>query len=479
MFKEKSIKTTQKRRPFIDWENIKVPHTYVIIFTILLVGALMTYLLPAGEYTMVEGPGGRKIVDPDSYHFVESSRAGLRDILNAVPAGMNRTSTLIFFVFIMGGSFQIIAGTGAIDAAISRLAHSLEGKEKFIIPIFATVFSIFGGLIGMTTECLVFLPIGIRLCRRVGYDALVGTSMIILGAYVGFVAGTFNPFNVGVAQGIAELPLYSGLGLRVVLHIVVLVATCLYIMRYAEKIRENPEKSMIWDIEEEARHSGNGELDHQFMPLSVRHYFVLALMGLCFSYVIYGVTKFEWGIGEIIPVFLGLGIFSGFIGGLGPSRIATEFIKGAKTMVFGALVIGVARGILVILEQGRILDTIVFYLSHMLNGLPPQLTAVGMYVVHILINFVIPSGSAQASVTMPVMAPLADIVGLSRQTSVLAFQLGDGFTNGINPTSSTVNASIAVSGMSIVQWIRFSAPIIAIQLLIGLVFLLVAVAIGY
>lgn len=463
----------------LDLNKITVPHTYVIIFTIIIFAALLTYLIPAGQFDRTTNLSGDEVITPGSFHYVEPAPATLMDILNAAPAGMKSTATLIFFVFMTGGAFQIIMGTGTIDVSINKIAIHLEGRERLIIPIFVTIFSLFGALIGMTTESLVFIPIGIALCRRVGYDGLVATGMIVLGCYVGFVAGTFNPYNVGVAQSISDLPLFSGLPLRIILHIVLLIVTCAYIMRYAEKVRKSPEKSIISNLELEAKGAASGEAIDLNASLSLRHWMVLLAMAAGFAYIIYGVTTYEWGVEEMSPIFLGMGLLCGLLGGLRPSKICTEFIKGAKTMVFGALVIGVARGILVVLQNGMVLDTIVMSLSNLLDGLPPYLTVIGMYLVHITLNFFIPSGSGQASVTMPVMAPLADMVGVTRQTSVLAFQLGDGFTNAINPTSSTINAAISISGTSLVQWIKFAGPLIGIQMLIGLGFLMAAVFIGY
>lgn len=468
----------EKKKKF-DLTNVKVPHTYVILFTLIIIAAILTYIVPAGEFERVVNELGRKVIDPDTFHYVERNVTSLMGLLKAPYEGMMRVADLIFFVFITGGSFQIITATGTIETGINKIAGGLTGREKFMIPIFVGVFSLFGTLIGMTTESLVFIPIGIALCRRIGYDALVGTGMIVLGCYVGFVPGAVNPYNVGVAQGIAGLPMFSGMGLRWTLHAVLWVVTSLLIMRYAERIRKDPTRSPIYEQELEAKKKSadlNIDLDAK---LTTRHWLVIATVIIGFAVLLYGVLKFGWGVEDLSPVFLAMGLVAGLIGGLTPSKIAREFVAGAKTMVFGALVIGVARGILVVLETGLVMDTIVMGLGEALKVLPPQLTAIGMYFVHVLINFFIPSGSGQASVTMPVMVPLGDMCGISRQSSVLAFQLGDGFTNAINPTSSTINAAISISGTSLVQWLRFAAPIVGVQMLVGLGFLVFALMTGY
>lgn len=462
-----------------DFANVKVPHTYVILFALIIIAAIMTYVVPAGTFDMIESASGKEVVDPSSFHYVARQAVTLMGFLSAPYNGMMRVANLIFFVFITGGSFQIITGTGTIETGINKIAAALVGREKFMIPIFVGVFSLFGTLIGMTTESLVFIPLGIALCRRVGYDAMVGTGMILLGCYVGFVSGAVNPYNVGVAQGIADLPMFSGMGLRIALHVVLWIVTSLLIMRYAENIRKNPERSTVRNLELEAAKSEQEREVDLNAKLTVQNWLVIATVVLGFAILLYGVITYQWDVGQLAPVFLGMGIVAGLVGGLKPSQIAREFVAGARTMVFGALVIGVARGILVILDDGMVLDTIVMALGEGLKVLPPQLTAIGMYVVHVLINFFIPSGSGQAAVTMPVMVPLGDMVGVSRQCSVLAFQLGDGFTNAINPTASTLNASISISGASLVQWLRFAAPIVGVQMLVGLGFLIFATMTGY
>lgn len=459
-------------------EGIKVPHTYVILCTLILLAAVLTYVVPAGVFDRVKSASGSMIADPNSFHYVEAQGISLMTLLSAPYKGMLSVADLIFFVFVTGGSFQIITSTGTIEAGVNKIAVNLKGREKFMIPIFVGIFSLFGTLIGMTTESLVFIPLGIALCRRVGYDALVGTGMIVLGCYVGFVSGAVNPYNVGVAQGIADLPMFSGMGLRLVLHVVLWIATSLAIMKYAEKIRKSPKMSVVYELECVAENDNEENIDIN-TKLTKRNWMVITVVIIGFAILVNGVIKYGWGIENLAPVFLGMGIIAGVVGGLSPSKIAKEFVNGAKTMVFGALVIGVARGILEVLNTGMILDTIVMSLGDALQKLPPQLTAIGMYFVHVIINFFIPSGSGQAAVTMPVMVPLGDMVGVSRQCSVLAFQLGDGFTNAINPTSSTINAAISISGTSLVQWIRFAAPIVGMQMLIGLGFLVFATMTGY
>ena len=284
-----------------------------------------------------------------------------------------------------------------------------------------------------------------------------------------------NPFSVGVAQGIAELPTFSGIGLRLVLFFVLWAVTSGYVVRYAKKVKADPAKSMVYEIEKDFHQTEQEELaDFDF-----RHALVLLIFTGGFGIIAYGVFKYGWFIPEIAAVFLGMGLLSGLIGGMAANEIADTFVEGAKDMVFAAIVVGLARGILVIMENGMILDTIIYFFSNQISKLPSMLSVTGMYVTQILINFVIPSGSGQAAATMPLMVPLADTLKITRQTSVLAFQLGDGFLDSIMPTSGILIAQLAIARISYGKWAKFLMPLVIAWLLIGLVFLLFAHSISY
>ena len=455
--------------------NFKVPHTYVLIFSMIILAGILTYLIPAGQYERVTNAAGVKVINAASYHTVDANPVGFMDIFAAVPAGLKSSATLVFFVLILGGAFQILMGTGAIDAAIRKMVLGLGSKELLVIPIFLTTFSLAGATLGTTNECIVFVPIGIMIAKRLGYDRVVGTAMVTLGSAVGFVAGPVNPWNVGIAQGIAELPMYSGLVLRILLLISFLVITSAYIIRYAKKVKNAPELSVVYGSEDFVVEEPEGDATE----LNFRHVLVILTFAGSLAYIIHGVMKKGWGIGEMTPVFLAMGISGGLIGGRNPSRIAKDFVAGAQTLVFGALIIGIARGILIVLQKGMVLDSMVYGLAHVLQKLPKPLTLIGMYIMHIILNVFIPSGSGQAAATMPIMTPLADLTGVTRQCAVLAFQLGDGITNSCNPTSSNMNGYLSLAKISYPQWLKFITPLIGILLLDGLIFLLVAQAINY
>lgn len=460
-------------------KTFKIPHTYVLIFCIVIIAALLTYIVPAGEYARVEDPNtGRTVVDPNSFTKVERNPVNPFEVLTAVPRGMIAAAQITFFIFIVAGSFQIITSTGAIEAGIYRVANMLRGKELLLIPIFMFLFSLTGAFLGFAEENIVFIPVAISLARALGYDAIVGMSLVTLGGAVGFNSAMMNPFTVGIAQGIAELPLFSGIGLRFIVWIVLLAVSIYYVMRYAMKIKDKPELSIIAEVELEERKNSTFDIgeDKKLLP---SHYLVFLVLAAGLATIVYGVYKFGWYINEIAAVFLGMGIISGFIGKIGPNKMAQEFINGARGIVFGALVVGIARTILIVLQDGLILDSIIYYLASLISGLPKALAAVGMFVIQSLINFVIPSGSGQAATTMPIMVPLADILGISRQTAVLAFHFGDGFSNTFTPTASTLMASLSIAKIAYDKWLKYYAKLFFIWSLIGAIFMIIATVINY
>lgn len=455
-------------------KKFALPHTYVMLFGFMLVMAALTYVLPAGQFVREE-IAGRTAVIPGSYEVIASNRQSLFDLLKAIPAGFAQASDISFFLFITGGSFAIINETGTIGAAIGRLVTLLKNKEAVVIPVMMLVMGLAGATIGLAEETIVLIAIGITLSRALGFDSLVGVAMINLGAAIGFYSGFMNPFSVGVAQGIAELPTFSGIGLRLALFFVLWVVTSLYVVRYAKKVKADPATSLVYETDKQYFETKADSLP----TFDLRHALVLLVFVGGFGIIGYGVFTYGWFIPEIAAVFLGMGLLSGLIGGMRPNEIADTFVIGAKDMVFAAIVVGLARGILVVMENGLILDTIIHFFSSQISKLPSMLSVTGMYITQILINFVIPSGSGQAAATMPLMVPLADTLKITRQTSVLAFQLGDGFLDSIMPTSGILIAQLAIARISYGKWAKFLMPLMITWLLIGLIFLLFAHATAY
>lgn len=454
----------------------KTPHTFVILVAIIIIAAIATYLIPAGEFTRFKDAAtGKTLVEAGSYHRIASNPLNPLLIPSAIYTGIVKSASTITFMLIIGGAFEVITSTGALTALCKKLSKTFSKHKYAVIPVFLTLFSIFGFTMGMSSEVMIFVPIGITLALFIGLDKVTGTAMIALGAAVGFTAGILNPFNVGVAQDIAELPLFSGMAYRIVILVILLAATSAYIIIYAKKVAANPEKSVIYGIQEDTEYTFEDVSD----SISKSQIAVLVIMAAGFGILIYGLSKKGWYFEEMSGLFIFMGIACGLVSGYGPSRIAKEFGNGAKGIVVGCLIIGIARTVEVILSDAKILDTIVYGIVNIVNVMPGSIKAVGMFICQSLINCVIVSGTGQAAVTMPLMVPVSDLVGISRQTAVLAFQLGDGFSNSVLPMSSSLMGYLAVSKIPYSKWLKFMMPLFLIWTALGCLFMLGALIIGY
>lgn len=445
-------------------KHFKVPHVYVILLAVIAICAVLTHIIPAGEYARIEGPGGRMIVEPDGFEYVEPNPAGLFDILLAVPKGMEEMSTIIFFVFIVGGAFAVVNATGAINAAIISITKSVSGKEKIVIPIGMIIFSLPGAIAGLLEEMLPFIPIMVALTIKLGFDSITGAAIVLIGTGMGFAAAFMNPFTVGVAQGIAELPLFSGMGYRFFCYCCMLVLSIFLVYRYASKVKEDPSLSLMYEFDKTREDALILDESQEFTST---HKIILLIVVITILILIVGIFKLEWYITELAALFLGMGIVVALVGGLGLNGFAENLIKGMGDLAGGALVIGFARGIMVVLTEGRIIDTILFTIASSISSLPSVLAALGMYVFQCLLNYIIPSGGGQAAVTMPIMAPLSDLVGVNRQVAVLAYQFGDGISNYFTPTSGYFMAGLALAKIPWDKWARWILPIILLQYLAG------------
>lgn len=418
--------TPEKKKGF------KNPHAYVVIFVLILICTLLTWIIPSGVYDRVEDEAsGREIVDPDSFHYVEDTPVNLFEALVAIPEGIAQSVGIIAFIFIISGSINVIKSTGAIDSGIMKMVNKFKEKDTPLLIIVTILFSLLGAAFGFAEETIPFIALGVAMALALGYDRVVGFHIVRTAAWVGFAGAFMNPFTIGVAQNIAGLPLFSGIGYRLICYIVFLVIGILFILNYAKKVRQDPGNSILYGYESDVDQS---QFELEVGEFTTRHKIILTIFIACLVLLVVGAVKFGWGTQELGALFLGCAIVCGSIGGFRPNEIGQELSRGMASVTFGALIVGFARAIVVILEQGQVLDTIVYGLSKPLMSVSSSIGAVGMFIIQSLINFFIGSGSGQAAATMPIMVPLSDVVGITRQTTVLAFQFGDGITNMIWPS---------------------------------------------
>ena len=450
----------------------KFPHVYVILFLIIIIASILTWIINPNQYDFQLDEEGNptKLIDPDTYHPVDRNGIDPWEMMLSIPKGMGQVASIIFFIFIVGGSFNVVQATGAVESGIRTTANALKGKEVALLFVIVVLFSIGGTTFGMAEEALVFIPMLVPLAIALGYDSLTGLALALVGPCAGFSAAFMNPFTLAVAQGFVGLPIFSGLEYRVVIYVITTQVAFAFIYLYARKVKKNPQSSIMYEADLKRE---KVDLTAK-TPFTGRQKATLIMMALTFVVLIWGVVKYGWWIDEIAALFLTMGIVCGLIGGLWPSKLATAFVDGATSLTVGALVVGVARAILVVLQDGAILHTIVHAMAAVVSGLPASLSAIGMYIVQILISVVIPSGSGMAAVTMPVMGPLSTLLGLTQQTAVLIYQFADGFTNIIIPTQGYLLAGLALAKVPFEKWFKWYWPLFWILIGVGAIFVIIA-----
>lgn len=460
-------------------KKFKMPHIYVILFVFGVIATIATYIVPSGEFKRIKGPEGREMVDADSFHYITSAPVGIVDFISIIPRGLIEAGEIVFFTLIIGGMFMVLRRTGIIEIAVDNLARRFIYKSIFIIPILTTVFAIVATLIGTAELSLVYIPVIIPLIIALGYDSITATAIALCGTVVGFTVGVLNPINTGLAQKLSGIPVFSGISLRIILFIVVLAVTIVFIMRYAKKVQKQPTLSSVYEDDSEKRELYQHITEHAPTTATTRQKWGIAVIFAFFIILVYGVTTQGWFMVEMAGLFIFMAVIVGFVSGLSMQTICEAFNDGFKDVLMGAIIVGLARSIAVVLEDGKIMDTIVHGLGSVIDGTTPTIAVIGMYAVQMLINFIISSGSGQALVTMPIMAPLADMLGITRQTAVLAFQLGDGFTHIFYPTSGYFMAALAIGGVSYTKWIRFFFPLFIIWVVISIITLIIAQLSGW
>jgi uncharacterized ion transporter superfamily protein YfcC len=444
---------------------------------ITFICALASWILPAGEFDRAPNAAGRTVVVPGSFHAVDPTPVGFFTAVKSIYMGMVDAASVVFFVFVAYASISVLIATGAFNGLVSGLLRVFKGKSRaVVIPFFLVLFGACSSTIGMFEEALPFIPIFVGISIAMGYDAIVGIGIVAIGVGLGFSGSAINPFTVGIAQDIAELPPLSGASYRVICHIVMIAVASVYTVRYALRIQADPTKSLVYGEDFSKLAMDEKTLSQQ--PFGLREKLVLASLAILVAIVIYGCKYWGWYFEELAGAFLITAFAAAVIMGWGPNILADKMVTGLKEITMACMMIGIARGILVVLRQGHIIDTVVYYMSLPLTSLAPWFAAEAMLILQTLLNFLIPSGSGQAATSMPIMTPLSDLLGVSRQVAVLAFQFGDGISNIMWPTAfAPVIAGLG--GVKLETWWKWFVPLFLWILLTQMALIAVGVAIGW
>lgn len=459
-------------------KELKALNPMLFLVAIMLIVTVASYIVPVGSYERIV-VDGQEMVDPASYHPVERSPITPFNLLISVTLGMQRGSAIIFFLLIIGAMFAILDGTGAINAGMTNVVRAMKGKELLMIPVCMIVFGMGSAFCANFEEFLAFVPLVLACCLTMGFDSLTAVGIIFCAAASGYGGAITNAFTTGIAQSIAGLPMFSGMGLRIAVFVTLLSVSIIYVTWHALRVKKNPQLSSTYDVDRLT--AKNVALNvTESVPLTTRQKIVLAVFIGGIAFTVYGIIKKGYYIDELAGIFLAIGIIGGLIGGLRPGEICEHFEKGCVNMLFPCIMVGLANSVIILLEQSNMMDSIIHLLASALNGLSPMLTAFGMFVVTDLFNVLIPSGSGKAAIVMPIMVPLADMMDITRQTSVLAFQLGDAFTNVMAPTGGEILAALAMcGGVSFKKWMKYLLPLFICWCVVAFIFLAIAVYTGY
>lgn len=476
-------------------KNFKIPHVFIFLFWIIILCSLLSYVIPSGSFertTKNYGSITQTVVVPNSYKEIpknyslkaallgenvegKSSPVSVLGILSAIPKGLGDSAVLVFYVFIIGALFSLIQQTGAINAFLFSLIDKFNRRPKLLLfLIYMTVFS-GATFMGIATETIALIPVFLFLSKRLGYDRLFGFALLSVPAYLGWSCGVTNPFNVQIAQIIAELPIGSGIGFRLILYVVYSAIGFYFIARYGDKIKKKPSLSLMENDSFNLHEFGSFEEE----KLERKHIYILLFFILSYAAILVAVQTIGWGLIQMSACFIGVLIIVAKIAGMSGDESMAAFIKGLQIMIVPALVVGVARGISVVLQEGMIIDTLLYNASEALMSMPKIIAAEGMLFFQSGLNFFIPSASGQALVSMPLMTPMSDILGISRQTAVLAFILGDGLSNLIIPTNGVLMAMLGLAQVSFEKWFKFVLPLFIFSMLLALIFIAIAIIIGY
>ncbi|HEX5003712.1 MAG TPA: Na+/H+ antiporter NhaC family protein [Gemmatimonadales bacterium] len=445
--------------------RLRVPHPLVLLVGFILAAAALTWVVPAGQYERAEDAAtGRQVVVPGTYHAVAPAPVSLTDALVAVPRGMADAASVIFLVFLVGAAWTVVERTGVFGTLLDALVARLRGHDTLVIPISCLAFALGGILIQMQEELIAFAPILVLLVARLGFDRVTAVAMSIGAAVVGAAFSPIDPFMVIIAQRVAGIPLFSGAAFRIAFLVPALGIYIWYTMRHAARTRVAP-------VPTAGREAAAGTGGWRMVTI------LLVVAGSFVTFVV-GVLRWGWDFDQMSALFFAMGILVGLIGGLRLEGTAAAYVDGFKSMAYAALIIGFARAIYVVMSQGQIVDTVVRGLFAPVADLPVTLTALGMMAAHGALHIPVPSTSGQAVLTMPLLVPLSDLLGMSRQVTVLAYQFGVGLADLIIPTNGALLAMVAAVGIRLEAWWRFAVPVTLLLAALSAVALATAIAIG-
>ncbi|MBA5683898.1 YfcC family protein [Photobacterium damselae] len=467
-------------------KKLKFPSAYTILMLLTVFMAALTWLIPAGQYQMVNNETlGKMVPLVGSYQTVTSNPQGIIDILMAPIQGfydpgeyMARAVDVALFVLVIGGYLAVVTRTGAIDAGIAGTMAKLNGREKWMIPILMGLFALGGTVYGMAEETIPFYALLIPVMIAAGYDSIVGVAIIMVGAGIGCLGSTINPFATVIASNAAEINFMDGIGLRLAILILGWIMCTIYVMRYAEKVKNDPSQSIVASQKDENERLFLHGKEQETPELNTTRKIVLMVFGLTFAVMMWGVSVQGWWMAELSALFIGSSILVGFIGRLSETELTDSFVDGARDLLGVALIIAIARGLVVVMDDGNITHTILNYAEGLLAGLPQIAFINAIYWVEAVLCLVVPSSSGLAVLSMPVLAPLADFAGVSRELVVTAFQSASGLPNLVTPTSGVVMGGLAIGRVAYSSWLRFIGPLLGMLTLMVMILLSLGVVIS-
>lgn len=467
----KIVQDVKKKKSF------KMPHSLVVIAFIVVAAVIATWIIPAGEYARIKNAAGKQVIDPLSFKLIARSPVNFFKLGYFAISGYIGTADLIFVILLSGAAFNVIVASGALQSLIAMVSRKFASKETVFIPIVTLIFGLICTTQGVNTF-IGFAPVMVMFARSLGFDSVVGAGIILLGGAVGFSTGTLNVNTTIVAQNIAGLAPYSGIGYRAFCFVVFYIVTNIYLIRYAKKIRVNPELSVMYDLDL-VNETNKSEAEEFNKPMDTRKWLVITTLFVFLGVIVYGGVKLDWDLKETASVFIWMGIAAGVFAGFAPSKIAKCMVEGAKKMIGAALIIGLARSVSSVLTEGKIMDTSIYGMAQVLGFLPSYVQGAAMYIANLIMNLFITSGSGLANTVMPLFVPLADLVGLTRQSAVLAFNFGDGFGNYVLPTSTALMGILGAANIPYDRWMKFMWRLFLIWVGVGCVLMVVAQIINY